>query len=361
MSTELKIKKVLIAPLDWGLGHATRCIPLIKHFRQLQCEVFIAATESQQLLLENEVPHISFLPIHGYNVEYTKEKRWLALKILLQLPKILKAIKKEHRCLNKMVDEFKIDLVISDNRYGMYSYKIPCIFLTHQLQIKASYRWLESLIQKMNYRYINHFTQCWVPDFESNNNIAGSLSHPQKMPGIPVKYIGSLSRFKNNSPAEIKYQWLVILSGPEPQRTIFENKILKIVAQLKGEILLVRGKPASTEILNTPVNCKAVNHLTENEMQQAFAQSNFIISRSGYTTVMEILSMQKKSILIPTPGQTEQEYLAQRLMNQHWCYSFKQEDDFLYHINKAMQFNFNLPAPAASVMEKTIDDFLAAY
>jgi uncharacterized protein (TIGR00661 family) len=351
-------KKVLIAPLDWGLGHTTRCISLIKCLQQIGCEVIVASYGKQLNLLQQEFPGINTVLLKGYNVYYSKLKRWLPLKILLQSPKILLSIRREHKWLQKIVCDFRVDIVISDNRYGLYTKRIPCIFVTHQLRIKAANKWLGDIMQKINYRYINRYNECWIPDFAEELNIAGLLSHPLKMPVTPVKYIGILSRFTSVQNLEKKYNYLFIISGPEPQRTIFEKKVLKIIPKLKGTIIIVRGKPGDHDTPHAPGNCIIVNHLTTKEFQEVFSVSEFIISRSGYTSIMEILSLQKKTILIPTPGQTEQEYLATHLMQQHWCYSCNQDDDLLSHIYKAEAFQFIFPPLHKSYLAKAVEEFL---
>ena len=354
-------KKVLIAPLDWGLGHTTRCIPLIKYLQRIGCDVIVASHGVQLILMQQEFPGVNTVLLKGYNVYYTKFKRWLPLKIMLQTPKILLSIYQEHKWLQKVIHDFKIDIVISDNRYGLYTTRVPCIFITHQLQVKAANTWLESLIQKINYSYINCYTECWVPNFKGKLNMAGLLSHPSKIPSVPVKYIGMLSRFTPGPDLEKKYNYLFIISGPEPQRTIFEKKILKVLSQLSGTIMIIRGKPGEQKIPPIPNNCTIVNHFTTKEFQEVFLLSEIIISRSGYTTIMEILSLQKKSILIPTPGQTEQEYLALHLMEQHWCYSCSQDDDLLVHIRKAETFQFNFPSLNESSLHVVAEEFLNKF
>lgn len=351
-------KKVLIAPLDWGLGHASRCIPIIKHLQKRGCEVIIAADGEQLSLLKKEFPLLGSVQLKGYNVNYSRHKRWLGAKILWQTPKILLRIRQEHVFLENITSNHGIDLVISDNRYGLYTRKIPCIFITHQLTIKAPFKWLEELIRKINYSFISRFSQCWIPDFEGKKNIAGNLSHPAEMPKIVTRYLGPLSRFQKTNVGPIIYKYLFVLSGPEPQRTILEEKVIKIASQLEGNILIVRGKPEGNERVPSAEGCIVKNHLATNEMQAAFLQSEYIISRSGYTTVMELLSLGKKSILIPTPGQTEQEYLANRVMQQQWCYSCNQDDDLLYHIQQAEKMEYIIPDLGAPVYEKTIDVFL---
>lgn len=353
-------KKILIAPLDWGLGHASRCIPIIKHLLKKGCEVIIAADGEQLSLLKKEFPGLRSVPLKGYSVNYSRYKRWFGVKILWQIPKIMLSMRREHIWMKNIISEYGIDLVISDNRYGLYTKKIPCVFITHQLTIQAPFKWLRHLIQKINYRHISKFTACWVPDFEGEKNIAGALSHPQIMPPVIVKYLGPLSRFNSAESVSIVYKYLFVLSGPEPQRSILEEKVLKIAALMNEKILIVRGKPEEHTTHAVPANCIINNHLATEEMQTAFLQSEFIISRSGYTTVMELLSLGKKSVLIPTPGQTEQEYLGKRLMLQHWCYCCEQHDDLLYHIQQAENFDYKLPELEVPAYEKVTDDFLNA-
>ncbi len=342
MSAKINIEKVLLSPLDWGMGHATRCIPIIRSLLSIGYKVLIAASAEQKKFLQQEFPHIEFIELKGYGIRYSKIRWLFFFKLLLQAPRFLSTIKYEYRWLDKIIDEHKIDLVISDNRFGLHSKKCPCIFITHQLTIKMAFALIETLVQKINYSYINRFTACWVPDAAEKINAAGILSHPKKLPAIPVHYIGLLSRFKKNIVAEKKYDYCVILTGPEPQRTILEKLILKDIETIAGKTLLVRGLPASEETIQTASNIVIKNYLPGIEMQLAFEQSETIISRSGYTTVMEILSMQKRSILIPTPGQTEQEYLAGILQKQGLIFTISQNKfSILNAVQQAKQFSYS--------------------
>lgn len=341
MENKFNIQTVLISPLDWGLGHATRCIPIIKALVENGFEVLIATDGLQQLLLQEEFPDLKFLLLKGYRVTYSKNRWLFAFKLFVQIPKILLAIKNENKWLNKIVDSRHIDIVISDNRYGLHHKKIKSIFITHQLTIKAPFLLLENWLQKINYYFLNQFNSCWVPDIKGEINAAGILSHPILLPKIPVHYIGLLSRFEKMDPVQKKYDYCIVLSGPEPQRTLFENIILKDINKLEGKILLVRGKPGSDTLLKLNDNIEIANHLSGRLLQQAFLQSETIICRSGYSTIMEILSLQKKSILVPTPGQTEQEYLADILMQQQICFSVQQQVfDLLTVIKEASSFSY---------------------
>jgi len=350
--------KVLVAPLDWGLGHATRCVPLIKTLKQAQCHVYVAGNPTALKLLKQEVTGVEYLPLDGYNIRYSS-KRNMAWKILQQIPKIILTIYKEHRWLQNIVTTHHINLIFSDNRYGLYHKDATSIFITHQLRIKAPFGWLESVIQKINYRFINRFDACWVPDYKGTLNIAGILSHPEQLPAIPVKYIGPLSRLEAlNVQVSIPYKWLILLSGPEPQRSMLEDLLMQVINTVQYPVLLVRGLPLESTELAVPPHCKVINHVPAKDLQLLFAQSEYIISRSGYTTVMEILALQKKSILIPTPGQTEQEYLASHLMQQHWCYSFEQHEDAVKHLQQAQSFAFQLPQLPGNSLQCAVDGVL---
>ena len=341
---------ILLSPLDWGLGHTTRCFPIIEDLLCLKKNVFIACEKgsASEKILQQSFPDCTYLHLDGYNIHYGKNKNSFNLAIAAQIPKILSSIKNENKILQKWINEYKIELVISDNRYGLYSNRIPCIFITHQLQIKLSFASLEKTLQKINYTYINKFTECWIPDFEDKQlNIAGELSHPEIMPAIPVKYIGTLSRIKKvQSKAEQKFDFMVLLSGPEPQRTILEQKLLHVLSLRKEKILFVRGLAIVKNQLIAPAHIEVINYLHADELAERITESRHIIARSGYTTVMEMIKLYKKCIYIPTPGQTEQEYLAKRLMRQYWAFSFRQyEKDYNTKIDEALHFPYQLPQP----------------
>ena len=342
MPPKFNIQKVLIAPLDWGLGHATRCIPIIKAMLNNGYTVIIAAEGAQANLLQNEFPNLAILPLKGYRVRYSKSKWVLPFKLLWQVPGLFQTIRYERNWLANTIKEHKIDLVISDNRYGLSSQTIPCIFITHQLTIKTPFRWLEKRIQLINYHYINHFTRCWVPDVLGGVTAAGKLSHPAFLPNTKIQYTGLLSRFQKRGVTK-KFNYCILLSGPEPQRSVLEKKIMNSLSKFNGKTLLVRGKPGSNEELTVPENITVKNHLPGNELEEAILQSEYIICRSGYTTVMELISLQKKSILIPTPGQTEQEYLADWLQEKQFCIRMAQSD-FTWDaaIEKAKTFPYQM-------------------
>ena len=336
-------KMVLVAPLDWGLGHATRCIPIIYELLRLNFDVLIAAEGQTKKLLQKEFPEQVFLPLKGYEMRYSKNKSLLPFNLLIQLPKLLLRIYLEHQWLKKIIKVHNVDVIISDNRLGLFHSTIPCFYITHQLKIKTNNRFTEQLAQKIHYFFINKYTCCWVPDNDSENNLAGSLSHPEHLPKIPVQYLGPLSRFEKITTENI-YDFLVLISGPEPQRTIFEKLMLKELKKTPGKALLVRGLPGDEKLI--PYNDERIeihNHLSSTVLNKAIQQSNIVISRSGYTTVMDLIKLRQKAVFIPSPGQTEQEYLSAYLMQKKLFFSKSQKDFSLEEaLKEVIDFPFTI-------------------
>ena len=339
--------RVLIAPLDWGLGHATRCLPIIYELLRKGCEVCVACNERQAHLMRTEVPDAQIIPLPGYNFRYSKLGALNKLATIFQVPKILIAIKREHRWLRDVFKKESFDLIISDNRYGFYNQTAYSVFITHQLQIQVpGNKWLQRILQKWNYYFINRFNECWIPDFKVEPNLAGELSHPEVLPKIVVRYIGLLSRFENivvstRKPVDI----LILISGPEPQRTVLEEKIVDQLQKIKRSAIVVRGLPEMKDVRKSFNNISFFNHLPAQELNELMSNAQVVISRSGYSTVMDIIQLGKKSILVPTPGQTEQEYLAAYLMQKKWCLSFPQNKFFIESaLQEAAQFDYTFIA-----------------
>lgn len=326
MNTAKHNIKVLVAPLDWGLGHATRCIPIIHALLSEGYEVILAGECAQAALLQSEFPQLPLLPLKGYRVTYSKHRWLFPLKILLQLPRIWKSIQAENKWLCEQVKKHSIRLIIADNRYGLHHKGIPSVFITHQLCVQAPFQWMEKWIQQIQYRLIQSFTECWVPDGEGEMSAAGKLSHPEILPSIPTRYIGWLCRLQSlpQNP-KFLYTYCVVLSGPEPQRSCLEEILLAQLSNQVAKVVFIRGLPNVSALPSTPKHITCYNHLDQQALSVAFSQSEWIVSRSGYTTIMEILCLQKKSILIPTPGQTEQMYLAKKLQEQKLAYTVTQE------------------------------------
>ncbi|TMI65563.1 MAG: glycosyl transferase family 28 [Bacteroidetes bacterium] len=339
---QMRKPRILISPLDWGLGHATRCIPIIRELLRLDFDVWLACDGNTNRLLADEFPQLTILEIPGYNIKYSRSGTGLFWGMLKQLPKLLNMIRYENHWLKTKIPVYDFDAIISDNRFGFYSKKTFSIFITHQLEIKSGLGKLADIIlRSFHYRYINKFDQCWVPDIENKNSLAGELSHPEKMPKTQVQYIGMLSRFKSQSIPEIKKHILIVLSGPEPQRTILEKIILKDILSYPYTATVVRGLPGEVNSIPSKENIKFFNYLNAEGLNREMGKAEFVISRSGYSTIMDLARLQKKSILIPTPGQTEQLYLAKNLSTKNLALCIDQNDFSLIDaIAKAETFSY---------------------
>jgi predicted glycosyltransferase len=334
--------RILVAPLDWGLGHATRCIPIIRDLLERECEVWIAADQQTLFLLKNEFPALVFLRCKGYGIRYSKSRLLFPLKMVFQLPKILFSVWRERRWLREKVKEYGIDAVISDNRPGMSDPGLPSVYITHQLGIKTGNALTETIAQKLHYHFIRKFSRCWVPD-DPVNGLAGELSHPENLPRA-VTYIGPLSRFHSSSRVSAPkiYDLLVAISGPEPQRTVFETGMLTELEHFGGRVLLVRGLPGETKFLSSRnPSVEIVNHLPAEGFDTALKQAAMVIARSGYSSVMDFVVTGTRAILIPTPGQTEQEYLARYLSDRGYFFTTEQKDFSLADaLEKAHAFEY---------------------
>ena len=326
-------KRILVAPLNWGIGHATRCIPIINALIDNNYEVILAAEGRPLHLLSTEFPKLEIIRFADYNINYSKYLP-MSVSMLLQTPKLLWNIKKEQTALQSIIKDYTIDGVISDNRFGLYSKTIPCIFITHQLQIQSPY--FSDSIRDFNYKYINKFDACWILDDEENN-LAGSLSKPNALPNNTI-YIGTQSRFEKQETKK-KYDFLAIVSGPEPQRTILEKGLINALKDRTEKSLIVLGKPE----LNTSEQIGSLSiqsHLNAKELNAAILQSDLIICRPGYSTIMDLAKLEKKAFFIPTPGQTEQEYLAENFMSKGICYS-QNQSDFNFELALKESKNYN--------------------
>ncbi len=336
---------VLLSPLEWGLGHTTRCIPLIRELILLQCDVVVVCSPSQRKLLEKEFQSLTYFEAPTHPPLYGKTKIATIIRLLLQVPKILTLIKHENRWLRGFLRRFPVDAIISDNRFGFYTNGIPCIFITHQLQVKTGLgAAFDALARRINYRFIKKFSACWVPDFGGDHALAGMLSNPAQQPTIPVAHIGALSRFELCNSASSDFL-LIILSGPEPQRGLFEQKIIDGLKEYSGPAVLVRGIPDGERISGLPANIESYDHVPAAKLNELVCRASMVICRSGYTSVMDLLKLQKKCIMVPTPGQAEQEYLAKHLHQKEWAFTISQND---FSLGKALQqaqsFAYKLPA-----------------
>lgn len=327
-------KRILVAPLNWGLGHATRCIPIINALIAQGFEPIIASDGAALTLLQKEFPGLSSVELPSYNITYAKNSHFFKLKLLTDSPKLLNTIKAEKKTIKHFVENNNIWGIISDSRFGVYSKKIPSVFITHQLKVlSGSTTWFST---KIHEKFIKKFDVCWVPDVETAVNLSGKLGHPTTFE-IPTTYIGPLSRFEKK-PAAIVNDLMVLLSGPEPQRTLLENKLLKVLKNYIGKVIFVKGVMNKEQTIQLLGHITIYNYMTSSLLEKTINESELIICRSGYTSIMDLAKLNKNAFFIPTPGQFEQEYLAKRLTELKIVPSCKQNDFSLDHIKDITHF-----------------------
>lgn len=357
MST-LRKKNVLICPLDWGLGHATRCVPIINKFKEKGANVFIAASNRPLAFLKKEFPDLNFIDFPGYNITYPKGGS-MAFAMLKSSPAILKAIQKEKIQIEQIIEKNSIEIVISDNRFGLASSNAYSIYMTHQILIRcpSPLRFLESSLFRKHKSYISQYNECWIPDFDGEMNLSGDLSH--KYTAHPQTFfIGPLSRFSEIKQDEITrnflYDIMVILSGPEPQRSIIEDIIHEQALKMKNlKFLIVRGITEKDTENHEDNNIRLVSHLETAAMRQAIIESDLIVCRPGYSSIMDLSVLGKKAAFVPTPGQTEQEYLAAYFFSRKYYFFMSQQGfDLKECIEKAKLFS----PPELKSIPKTLDD-----
>ena len=267
-----------------------------------------------------------------------KKGKYLKLKLLLATPSIFLASKKEQKIVAQIIAKEQISGIISDNRLGVFSNDIPSVYITHQLNVLSGATTF--ITSKIHQKFIQKFNECWVPDVESDQNLSGKLGYLNSS-RLNIKYTGVLSRFKKQE-TSLKYDLMVLLSGPEPQRTLLENKLLLELKNYQGSVLFVRGVLSEKEEISAPKNFKIVNYLLSKDLEIAINESAVIIARSGYSTIMDLAVLGKKAFFIPTPGQFEQEYLAERFQEMGIAPFAKQQNfklENLYEITKYSGFN----------------------
>jgi hypothetical protein len=318
-----KGRNILICPLEWGLGHAARMIPLARKLQEMNNNIFIGSGEEHLALFRSELQNIECIHFPGFKPGYSRYFPQYMI-LLLKTPLLLYHIILEHHRLKKIVRDHAIDIVISDNRFGLWHSKVTSAYVTHMPRIPfpGPFRMFEFAGVLLHRAIIRKYSLCFIPDLPGDLNISGRLSHGLKLPDN-VRYAGILSRF--NSAGEslpdnmFDFQHnTVILSGPEPQREILKQKLVTLLKDQDITTVILEGRPAEMREVERFGNIHFYSHLPAKEMQKMITMSKTIISRSGYTTIMDLIGLNCSALLIPTPGQTEQEYLAAYLAGKGW-------------------------------------------
>ncbi len=322
----MKKRKIFFAILDMGLGHATRSLPIVKKCIELEWQVIIGCSGRSLIFLEKEIPQASFVEMADYGLRYS-EKGVSVLRIMVKFPRLLCVILSEHKFIRQYIHENKVDIILSDHRYGCFSKEIPSFLLTHQLRFIApkSIRYLEFLGVLFNNYFHCKYSAVIVPDTLQKNQglISGDMS---KITGEKAYYFaGILSSLSRQENLKNDIDVFISISGPEPQRTVLERIIRAQINDIPGKKVVALGLPESNFIEHTHPDIIIYHHLARTEMELFMNKSQIIISRSGFSTIMELAELTKKALFIPTPGQTEQFYLAERLYKNKWFY-FVQQD-----------------------------------
>ena len=342
-------KNILVAPLNWGLGHATRCIPIINALLENGFRPILASDGLALALLKKEFPQLLALELPSYHIEYAKKASNFKWKILKNSPKTIKAIYEEKKIVKKWVEEFALVGIISDNRLGVFNKKVTSVFITHQLTVlSGKTTWISS---KIHQYFIKKFDECWIPDVESFPNLSGKLGH-LKDSNLNLRYIGILSRFEKQE-IPIEYQLMILLSGPEPQRTLLEDKLIDELENYPEKVVFIKGKIEATQKNWQDKNITFYNFMQTKQLEKTINESEFVLCRSGYTTILDLTKLQKKAFFIPTPGQFEQEYLAKKIKKQGLVPSVKQNSFKIDDLNQISLYQ-GLPKIESEMDWKTI-------
>jgi UDP-N-acetylglucosamine transferase subunit ALG13 len=306
-----KKPRILIAPLDWGLGHTTRVIPIIRKISEAGAFPVIAGNMSQIEFLRGYFPDAEYRLLDGYDVSYGNN---VTLDIALQFRSLLQSVKRERKWLAANMENFNIKAIISDNRYGLHHPDVPSIFITHQVQI-AGPKIAQGILDLLSKKHLSMFNQIWVPDYKGPTALAGKLSNSKDE---RISYLGPLSRFDRVTEGETSAHSVKIfgiVSGPEEQRTLFENELIELFQRDGRKAVIARGN--GNLMSKTIGNIELVSHVPDYLFQSYVRDAEIVICRSGYSTIMDLAHLKRKAIIVPTPGQGEQEYLAELLSDQH--------------------------------------------
>ena len=322
MIPKISKKRIIVAPLCWGLGHASRCIPIINQLIEQGNIVSIASDGEALLLLQKEFPDLDSFELPMYDINYKYQS--MIINMAAQGPKILSAIKKEKKAANELATSWNANIIISDNRLSFRSPKTKNIYITHQLNIPHPNKIISTVANKLHHHFINKYDECWIPDGQGDKSLASKMVQGELK--IQKHYIGVQSRLiKQDVNQDIDLA--IILSGPEPQRTYLETKLLKKCAHLTNKkIVLVRGTENVAKHINDNNQIKIHNLLTSQDINNTINRAKLIICRAGYSSVMDLVALEKGAILIPTPGQYEQEYLARELDGKFGFKSVDQDE-----------------------------------
>ena len=354
-------RRILVAPLDWGLGHTARCVPVIAHLQACGHIPIVACNAWQRVFIEKTFGPIDIIDLPGYNITYSRWNQYAQAGLLSQIPGILRTIRTERQWLQHTVQQHRIEGIISDNRYGLYHDTLPSVIMTHQLQIKTGMgSAADRTLQKMHYKYLERFAATWVVDAPGTPNLGGGLSHPQTLPRNAV-HMGLLSRFANESAGNESGDIVILLSGPEPQRGELEKILWAQAYSIDRKITFIAGSATAVVPQHIPAHITYHAQLAGAALLSVLKNAGLVVCRSGYSTLMDLVALHKKAILLPTPGQTEQQYLGTHLHTQGIFYCTPQKKFNLVHaLSAAQQFPFHIPQLQAAygIYKDVVDEWV---
>jgi uncharacterized protein (TIGR00661 family) len=359
------VKRILVSPLSWGLGHATRDLPIIRHFLARGHHVTVLGCGRAVSLLKHEVPQCDFMELEDYPTPYSSS-RYFVPKFLAMAPTMWSAVAREGKVLRRRIlKERSFDLILSDNRLNIRSPDIPSFIISHQLRFMTppSLKALTFITEYFNHFYFQHFTRIIVPDFaDPEKNLSGQLSHNMRwLKPEKIYYAGVLSSTARMDVAR-DIDVFFSISGPEPQRTQLEQIVMEHVKDLDaGRIVITLGKPEHKGERQENGNTTVYGYLDRQGQQEIMNRAKLVVCRSGYTTVMELAELGKKALFIPTPGQTEQEYLGRYYAELGWFHSVSQyELDLRRDIAKAQAMTgVPFPSDTKANVERLYKDLFA--
>ncbi len=355
---ENKQKTVLVSPLNWGLGHAARMVPLIRKLIGQGQKVIIGAYGDSATLLKKEFKECIHVELKGFTPVYSSSHSQ-TVALMRQSVKFLFHKSREHKRTKEVVKKFGVDLIISDNRYGVWYKNIPSVLVTHQLSpaLGRRFRFFERPVSRIFNRWIRKFDECWVPDVPGENNLSGKLSNNDL--DLNIKYAGLLSRFKEcTQNFNFRYEYLAVISGPEPWRNKFEKDLIRLFGNLPGNSVIVRGVPEGSSEEYEYNGITMFDHLETDALNSLMCNSRNIICRPGYSTLMDLFTAGRRALLVPTPGQPEQEYLAGRMRERYGFTVIEQADILNADVKTLLKYGQDLTPLKNDLLEKLLHNFL---
>ena len=413
--------KVLVAPLDWGLGHATRCVPVVREFLRAGAEVELAVVKANANFFREVFPDLRQRLAPSYNIVYPKHGYNMALWLLKNSVHLNAVMRYEHHFAEEMVKRHGYDVLFSDNRFAFYSKNALSIYMTHQRRIAfpRAFAAFERIGVMWHANIMRKFDEVWVPDLEIYPGYAGSLSHSGATPGDkPMRYVGTLSRFsemdaagagKNavkaggNAPAPVDlerdvdlmsvsefmahstnvewnaapevhvagmdgtemraaYKVVAVVSGVEPARTQFEQQLREALQQIPGQHMMILGKPSAEQKTWIEGNIEFHTHLATNDFAEAVKRADFVVSRGGYSTVMDMAELGAKCIFVPTPGQFEQIVLAHDLSKAGYAVEIPADELFAETLTRAFEKSVKMPkVEKQNLLHDAVEDVVRKF